>query len=402
MVWKRAFIFALVVLMALPVLAQVDPNAPLVLDIVYDDIVEDSITAPAFWDWWTVQASAGDIMVIDMAASGGLAPLIGILDPAGELVARSEDGLTDSSIQMEFTAPSSGQYTIVATRVGNADGTSTGNYTLRLRRANTPVTTDPDQYQDVTFVCADIPGEVTTAATIRFAEDSNPDLRYRITVYGIDGFRPVIRVKFDVPDRDEPFELCNIDAEQMIGDTFTLPGEAERTITAETLDSASQLSIAGSAEAGVGTITLTIGSLDGAPGRYMAVIDGFAIDPKNDTDVLEVRVGPLAAQTTSIQTYMVATPNSRLDAFMTMTQTDAECDDAGRGGCDTVPTFRGAGATLTEGDIDTVIVGGRSDAGMLVNPGTPDTVSLGLSSRAGDTQGAYAIFLIGTLPPRSS
>lgn len=402
MFWKRAFISMLIMLIALPVLAQNDPNAPIVLDIVYDDIVEESITSPAFWDWWTVEAAQGDIMVIDMAASGGLEPLIGILDPAGELVARSEDGLVDSSIQLEFTAPSTGQYTIVATRVGNADGTSTGNYTLRLRRANSPVTTDPDQYQDVTFVCADIPGEVTTAATIRFAEDSNPDLRYRITVYGIDGFRPVIRVKFDVPNQDAPFELCNIDAEQMIGDTFTLPGEAERTITAETLNSASQLSITGSAEAGVGTITLTIGSLDGAPGRYMAVIDGFAIDPKNDTDILEVRVGPLAAQTTSIQTYMVAMPNSRLDAFMTLPETGAECDDAGRGGCDSMLSFRGAGAILTEGDVDTIITGARSDAGMLVNPGTPDTVSLELSSRSSNTHGAYAIFLIGTLPPRGS
>lgn len=400
MVLKRVLIFMLVSLLALPLLAQEEPNEPTVLDVVYDDVVDDSITAPAFWDWWKVQATQGDIIVVDMAASGGLEPLIGILDPTGTLAARSEDGAADSTIQLEYTAPVTGEYTIVATRVGNADGTSTGTYTLRLRRANTPVVSDPDQYQDVTFVCADIPGEVTTAATIRFAEEATEGLKYRITVYGLDGFRPVIRIKFDLPNKDEPFELCNLDAEQMIGDTFTLPGEDTRTVTAETLNGASQLSIAGSAEAGVGVITLTIGSLDGAAGRYMAVIEGFAIDPKDDTDLLEVRVGPLAAETTSIQTYMVAAPNSRLDPFMMRPDNEEICDDAGRGDCEAVLSFRGAGATLTEGDVDTVISGARSDAGMVVNPGTPDTVALELSSRSGNTHGAYAVFLIGILPPR--
>jgi hypothetical protein len=390
--WKRILLFCLFMLLASSVLAQ-ETDIPNVAPIKYDDIMEESLTQASFFDWWQLQAHEGDDIVIDMAASGGLQPLIGILDPGGTLVTRSEDGAADSTITLEYIIPADGQYTIVATRVGNADGTSAGTYTLRLRQANPPVQ-EVNPYQDVTFPCEDF--EVTTASTIAFQEDPTQGLSHRITVYGIDGFQPVIRLNLDQPRQ---YELCNTDAQQMVNDTFTLPGEQPRTITADNLTSASQLLVNGADKAGL--VTITIGSKDGTPGRYMAVLEGFTIEPTTDGDTFEIRVGPLAAKTTAIQMYMIAAENSRVDPFMTRLDTEETCDDAGRKGCEGVTSFADAGATLHEGE-GAAFVGDRSDAGLLINPGNPDPVAVLLTSREGRTHGSYAVVLIGELPPRDA
>jgi hypothetical protein len=390
MLWKRSLILLLLLLSAAPLLAQ---DTSLSADISYGSVVEDTLTEEAFFDWWTIQAGAGDQMVVDMAASGGLEPLLGILDSGGTLVTRSEEGAPNSTITLEYTVPTAGQYIIVATRAGNQNGTSTGTYSLRVRRANAPVQTVND-LQDVTFRCESY--EVTTAATLRFAEDRQPDLSHRVTVYGLDGFQPVIRFYTDQP---QPFELCNTNADETIGDTFTLPGEEPRTITADQLDTVSQMVVSGAEEAG--TLIFTIGSRDGAPGRYMAIIEGFSIEPRDDVDALDARIGPLAAQSTSLLVYMVAAPNSRLDPFMLLPgeETDLTCDDAGRRGCLDVLSFDGAGAVIHEGG-GTELIGDRSDAGLLLTPGNPDSMVIELSSRDGRTHGGYALVVIGELPPR--
>ena len=73
------------------------------------------------------------------------------------------------------------------------------------------------------------------------------------------------------------------------------------------------------------------------------------------------------------------------------------CDDAGRGDCKPVPTFNKAGVTLHDVP-ETTIEGDRSDAGLVLAPGTTDVMTLAMSSRANDTYGDYALFLIGQLP----
>jgi len=393
---KYGFALFLILLLAVPVLAQSD-DKPTVLDIHYDDVVQDTLTPAAFYDWWTIEASQADDLVIDMAASGGLEPLIGILNGSGDLVAKSEDGAADATISLEYVIPAAGHYTIVATRVGNVDGTSSGSYSLRLRRANSPVTS-VNPYQDVTFRCKDTTNEVTTAATVNFSEDPQADLAHRITVYGLDGFRPVIRLNFDATGA-EPFETCNTDAQYTVGDTFSLPGEDVQTITDETRDSVSQLALAHADQ--MGLLTVTIGSQDGLPGRYIAVFEGFSIEPKDDVDYMDVRIGPLAAKTTSITAYMIAGENSRLDPFMTSVDNSQSCDDTGRGDCSSTPSFVGAGVTLHDGGNNAVsYIGDRSDAGLVLTPGNPDAIGLQFTSRSHDTHGSYAVILIGELPPR--
>ncbi len=389
---KKPILFFIILLTVFPVLAQDDSTVVTVADILFDSVEQDTITNGAFYDWWRVQAVAGDVLVIDMGGSDGLAPLLGILDEGNNLVARSEDGEPNQSITMDYTVPKDGQYTIVATRVGNQEGTTTGRYAIRLRRANPAQENhSDDQYVDVTFPCRDF--EATTAVDLRFSDDPHPGLSYRMTVYGLDGFVPVIRLKFNVQGQD-PFETCNTDAHATLTDTFTLPGEDQRTVTQDSLSTVSQLIFNGAEKAGL--VDVAIASKDGAPGRYFAVIDGLSIDSAADTDGMDVRMGPLA-KLTPLTVYMVAGANSRLDPYMSWISGNMDCDDAGRGDCKQVPAIAKAGVTLHEGDGMT-IMGDRSDAGLVLAPGTTDFMSLVLGSRSNDTYGTYSLFLIGELP----
>lgn len=376
-------------LFTFPVLAQDD--TPNVQDIAYDDIVEQTITDAAFYDWWKVEAAEGDQMVIDMKAFDGLAPLLGILDGSGNLITRSEDGQPDAEVTLEYTAEKDGRYVVVATRVGNEAGTTSGSYVLRLRRANAAPQTTTDQYQDVTFICQNI--EVTTAATITFADDPRSGLNYRITVYGLDGFDPVIRLNLEQP---RPYEQCITNAEATLGNTFTLPGEINQTITEANIGSAAQVAINGADQ--IGVVQVTIGSEGGNAGRYIAIIDNLMIDPKNDTDPMEFRIGPLAARATAMTVYMVGAENSRLDPYVSWEAGNLLCDDAGRSDCKAVPAFSGASFTLD--DPVTTLTGDRSDAGLVLAPGNPDPMQLEFSSRSGDTSGGYALVIIGELPVR--
>ena len=188
---KPRFVFAAALLLfALPLLAQED-DGPLSEPISYDQPVSDSLSQRAFWDWWQLQAAEGDLIVAEMQAGDTLEPLLGILDAEGMLLARSDDGEPGGTVTLEYRAEQAGQYTIVATRVGNEDGISTGPYQLLVRQANLPRL---NPYQEVTFRCQDY--EVTNAATLVVEEDAQPGGPVIVAVYGLDGFEPVISHQF--------------------------------------------------------------------------------------------------------------------------------------------------------------------------------------------------------------
>ncbi len=389
---RYALLLSLCALLTVPALAQ---DTPTVEQVSYDDVVEGDLSNDAFYDWWQLEVIAGDVIVVSMAASDGLAPLIGILDPGGDLVARSDlegEAEPNAAVELEYTAAATGQHTIVATRAGNIDGMTTGHYVLRIRRANPrPVYENP--YQQVVFPCEDF--EATTAATFEFAEDAGQADDYRITVYGLDGFEPVILVKIE----SQSFEFCNVNADRVVDDTFTFPGEETRTVQADQLHTASQLTLAGADQ--MGNVQVTIGGARGVPGRYMAFIEGFQIADGFDADFLLARIGPLAAASTAMDVYMVAAENSRLDPQVELLLAGVICDDAGRRGCEDVPSFNRAGATIHEG-AGTTIAGDRFDAGLRLTPGNPDPIGIELRAFDGNTTGAYVIVVIGELPPRES
>jgi hypothetical protein len=89
-------------------------------------------------------ANAGDVVSAQLNAdSGSLDTLLLLVDPSGNIVASNDDreqGVTDSAIQ-NFSIIVAGNYTLVATRYGQALGGTEGGYTLTLTGAVTPTAT---------------------------------------------------------------------------------------------------------------------------------------------------------------------------------------------------------------------------------------------------------------------
>ena len=400
----RRILASLLVLFISNMVHAQDPTADQITDdvIFFNEPVQDTITQRSIYDRWRFYATEGATFIITMEAADGLAPLIGIFGPGGDIIAASNidesgeftaDAEPNSTIELRFTASESREYAIIATRVGNEQGTTTGTYILNVEQI--PVT-DQNDIQDVTFRCGQ---EIaTTATTFEFFGSADIET-YRISVYGLDGFHPVIRAIAGI-DRD--LTDCTDDAQQMTGDQFTLPGEGEETITLadEMPENAAQLSLRGGDL--LNRVEVTIGSIDGAGGRYMVVIEGFTL-MAGQQDSLNVRLGPLASET-DLLVYMVHVGSTRLDPLLTWLSADDSaddvvCDDAGRRGCENVPSFEDSGVILNDG---TVIIGDRFDAGLRLAPGNLDRMTLVFSSRNPNAAGPYSTILIGELPTRAS
>jgi hydrogenase maturation factor len=372
--------------------AAQDADLPYVGPIGYGQTVEDSITPAAFFDWWQISLRRGDVIRVEMQAAGGLEPLLGLLDANQDLVTRSEDGAADSAVVLSYEVPADGAFTIVATRVGNAEGASSGGYALRLMLVTSAAPT-PDGIQDVTFRCPNTAEvEATTVLSLRLLDDFVDGLNYRVTVYGVDGFIPVIRV--DITG-DTPVTYCNFSNEPLVGDRFTLPGDSERTVPETDPLTAAETDISGVAD----IVNLTIASRDGAAGRYLLVIQGLAIEPQGDRDVVELALGPLVAQSGQVTLYMVGAADSRLDPFLATEDEAFTCDDAGRRGCAAVPEVTGAGVEQDGQDGSLLrLTADRSDAGVILQPGGTDWVPLELRAREDRTRGGYALLVLGELP----
>lgn len=378
---KTSILFLLLCLCALPLAAQDD--APTVQPIGIGMTVEETISAAAPFDWWRIEARAGDVISIELEAYEGLAPLIGVLSADGTLISRSADGAPNTAIRLRFTFPQDGAYTIVAARAGLDVGTTTGRYTLHVARVGAPAAVDP-LLQEVVFACRD--QEAVTLATIGFEADGASDMSsYRITVLGEPGIAPVIRFKSSEQGTDE----CILpDSRDRIRATFTLP---DGTTGASNGGSANQL-VVNPAGLDLGEITVILGALDGGSGRYIALIEGFGIQPVTDTDTFSVRLGALPGESTPLRVYMVQT-TGRLDPLLMLDE--AVCDDAGRRGCEQVAFAAGTGVAF---ELYGTVAPDRFDAGALIEDTLPHTLTL--SSFANRTTGNYALMLVGEQPPR--
>lgn len=377
---SRLLLLGCLFLVTIPAQARQDDDAPLTLPIAYGEAVSDTLTAQAFYDWWQVEAAAGDVIVVAMQAADGLEPLLGILDASGTLQARSDDGAPDGYIELEYQVAETGLHTIVATRVGNAAGTSTGSYDLRLALANPP-TVMPDLYDEVVFRCGAY--EATAAVSLRFgrALSSSPG---QLIAYGLGGFAPVLRLE----KSDDPESRQCLSADDAAGDTLTLPGAAAQTFAA---NEARKVSAVLDAE----TWTVTLGSEGKAAGHYALVITGFTLENANDEVIVEITAGPLAAEGGLGYIYMLdAERAGRLDPAIRFDDTAQGCDDAGRRGCEGVPSAAGVGLTLPDG---LSLAGDRFDAGLALRSGR-DSQRLVLGSFSGNTGGDFALLLTGSLP----
>lgn len=385
----------------LPLRAQGDPDSPTTADLPYDTLVEDSITDNAPFDRWVISADEGDIVVIEMVALGGLAPLVAVLDENSNLLFTSDflpDGTyvppqVDGVAELEFQAPWQGNYILVATREGRDQGTTTGTYTLLVRRdrAETGIARENTR-QQVVFRCG--VDDVTTAATVQWTGETN--IGYRVSVYGLDGFAPVARLEIITDTVDAN---CTEPVDAVVGDVVTLPGGESFTVAAP--EEAARIGVAGDTASAF--FVLTVGSRGGEPGRYVALIEGFSIAGGGDEDLVEFRVGPLATST-GIDLYMLGP--GRLDPQM-IALPDANdpegqpviCDDAGRRGCESMPPADGVGVVFA-GEAPYQFTGDRFDAAVRLQPGHPNPVAVQFVSRGGITTGPYALFFTGELPPR--
>lgn len=404
----RTAVIVLALALALPVYAQTDEDRVTEGSIGYDQSVEDTITERSFYDLWEFTAAQGDVAVITMIAADGLAPLLGLLDSNRDLIANSgvsPDGepvtaQPDGIAELEFLIPADGQYFIVATRVGNDLGTTTGSYMLRLRRANTTGERF-NPYQAVQFRCRD--ALVTTAATLQFGGTGIDTLR--ISVYGLDDFQPVIQVGGDFEGEST---VCAGGLPAMAGDMLVLP-DGETFTVPEADDAIPQAAqIIFQQTRLVSDLVVTIGSVNGAAGRYVAVIEGFMLSADIPRKYIDARIGPLAAES-DLLVYMLAGGGSRIDPFITLVveeDLDAEtgdlqvepqsCDDAGRRGCEDVLSAQEIVIALNDG---TRIGGGRLDAGLLLSPDSTAHMLLEFRSRS-SANGPFTVLLLGELPAR--
>ncbi len=358
---------------------------PATAPMAYGSRVEGDLTGAAFWDWWTIQAAAGDQMFVEMTGQDGLAPLIGILDPNGTLVARSDDGDPNSVVHVSYRAPSSGRYTLVTTRAGNANGTTTGHYILRLGRDN-PVTPEPTALPDVSFQCGS--AEATSAISLRFpvGDSSDAGIAQQIIVVGSDGFDPAVRIESDAAGAQP---TCAASAPGGAGDTLVFPGEAA-SYSGDRLKIA-RMTLAPSASPG--TAHVLIGSAGGATGRYLAILTGFSLEPANRQFPFEARLGPRAAPGAEALVYMLAADGSRVDPTVTNDDQSFRCDDAGKRDCASVPPLLNAG--IVSGDLQ--LRGHRFDAGLRILRGSTQPQAVLMSSFQARTGGLFNVMVVGAL-----
>jgi hypothetical protein len=388
------------------------PNDDLTIaPIGYDQVVSDTITNKAIYDWWQLTASADDVIVIEMQAYEGLSPLIGILDPVQELVARSDDmrpSEPNTLAVVQYRPTTSGVFTIVATREGNQDGTTVGTYQLRIRKVN-DIPERENELAPVEFRCDD---KVATNALMVNFQDEIPDAmtderqyreKYRLTLYGQDTFAPLILADADIVDTGRLD--CNNDASAVLGNTYTLPGEAPVTLTETEQVHSAQLTLQNTSFTDTfGEMRFTLGSLDEGGGRFVVIIEGLELQDANDTDTLTLRSGPLAASV-PLTVYVVGENPGRLDVSLQAYNQEynliAECDDAGRAACADVPSFVGSGATFLDGMFPfPSIVGDRFDAGVRLPSDTTQPMTIDISAGETGTHGHYTVFIIGELPAR--
>jgi hypothetical protein len=356
-------------------------------ELAYGQTISGVIDDNSFFNAWTFYASANDDIEAIMTASGGLQPLLGLLDPAGDLVARSTDGEVDGGIRIDYTTPREGTFTLVATRVGNEAGTSSGGYALSLRlaaRAGVPL-----DAREVSFRCGEF--EAVTALKIDLQPElATPGVPYRFSVYSLDGFEALVRLRGTRLD----FNLCERGNIDNPGDILYLPGEEALLIDESML--ANQFDLSLQDPQVNGTLTLTVGSVSGAAGRYLVVVQGLAIDEAMTQDTVIVEVGA-RAQAAPILVYAVADDNrnSRLDPYLQLVGEESGCDDAGRRGCEGIASFAAAGIRIVD---ELTLLGDRFDAGLMLRSETTDRQELEIGSFADNTFGAYALFFIGALP----
>jgi hypothetical protein len=131
---KAAFVaLIMLVLLALGGLATAFAQEE-ATEIAYGDVVDGEITNNEFEVNYVFSGAEGDIVLIEMFPEPGtydVDPKLQLKDDDGDVLFENDDFLYPSSV-IVAELRDDGEYTITATRYNGEDGTSEGNYVLRL------------------------------------------------------------------------------------------------------------------------------------------------------------------------------------------------------------------------------------------------------------------------------
>jgi hypothetical protein len=110
------------------------------IDMAYGESQSGNIDANIPAVTYRFSGSAGDVVTITMSRAGGdLNSYLYLLDGQGQLLYEDNDsGGDNGDAWINFTLPDDGIYLILATRLGQAQGTTSGSYLLALSSDATP------------------------------------------------------------------------------------------------------------------------------------------------------------------------------------------------------------------------------------------------------------------------
>lgn len=232
-------------------------------DLSYGDAITGSISDDNFEQAYSFNGTAGDVVTIEMTADEDTAldPFLLLLDSNGVEIAFNDD--TNDSLNsaiIDFRLPETDTYTIIATRYNQADGLTSGGYTLTITSGDAVVTQPPvvdgdvltygssatGTIDDTNFeVLYTFEGAAGDAVTIELTADDSEQLDTLLTLLGPDG---------DVLISNDDIDFGGGNYNSAITD-FTLPETGTFTIVATRYNGENGTS--------AGDFTLTLSSSDG-------------------------------------------------------------------------------------------------------------------------------------------
>ncbi len=116
------------------------PNFVGLTRIAYGDTVAGTLTGEDYFQTYVFQGRADERLVITLdRVNGDLDPMIVLLDSQINTIAQNDDqGEANLNARLEYTLPTDGYYAILATRYQGEQGSTTGDFVLRLEAVNAP------------------------------------------------------------------------------------------------------------------------------------------------------------------------------------------------------------------------------------------------------------------------
>jgi hypothetical protein len=267
-------------------------------ELSYGDTVEGEINDQNYQDRWVFQGAFGDLVTIRMErVDGELDSFLILLGPDNTEVAYDDDSGGDLNARIRgFMLPSSGSYTIVASRLGERSGTGAGRYTLTLAEEGPEDTTPNGSLQ--------YGGGVSGAIT----DDNYSDYW---AFQGTAGDLVAIAMQAEIEDGGDPYCCMTLDSYlRLLG-----PDGEEIAADDDTGGNLNSLILAALPETGTYTIgAQRLGGLSGyGEGAYTVTLDRI-------TDAETLSIGqPVTGEITNAAPYVVWAFDGQAGDLVTIT-----------------------------------------------------------------------------------